>query len=111
MLTLQLPKTITEERTIPVPCFWKKGYSYYALIDENNLYSVLNLKGYLSILNCDPAENKTITRSYLEDGVDLITEDQFMLVYQDARDMTDLRPSMDYIPQSLESLQLTPKEL
>ena len=91
-MTIQLQKTVTETREIPVPCFWKVGQFVYGLIDELNLYQILLLDNYHTILNCIPEDNKGVLGTYIDDKAEIITKEQFFSAYSEAREATELTP-------------------
>jgi hypothetical protein len=112
-MTITTTKTVTEERVIPVPSFWKRGYFYYGLIDENNMYQILLMDGSHSVWNSTPAKNQTVASSYHDDSTELITEEQFFSAYSEAREATNLEPKLkseDYLSTITSALQLQPKE-
>lgn len=91
-MTIQLQKTVTETREIPVPCFWKKHYSYYAIIDENNAYRVSCIDNYYSVTAGDMKTMGSSNLDYFHKDAKIISEDQFFSAYTEARQATELTP-------------------
>jgi hypothetical protein len=110
-MTITTTKTVTEERVIHTPCFWKLGYFYFALLDENNMYQVLLMNDSHSIWNTTPL--KTLLETYNNNAAELITEEQFFSAYSEAREATNLEPKLkseDFLSTITSALQLQPKE-
>jgi hypothetical protein len=109
-MTITTTKTVTEERVIPVPSFWKNGNTIYGLIDENNLYQVFCIDDYHNLLNCVPSSNQPLVSSYHEKTSELITEEQFFSAYSEAREATNLEPQIKGW-NDLQSIGLKQKEI
>jgi hypothetical protein len=112
-MTITTTKTVTEERVIPVPSFWKRNFLYWAFIDDANLYEVFLMDDYHSVKNIHPAKNPKHLESYFDQTTELITEEQFFSAYSEAREATNLEPKLkseDYLSTITSALQLQPKE-
>jgi hypothetical protein len=107
-MTITTTKTVTEERVIHTPCFWKLGYFYFALLDENNMYQVLLMNDSHSIWNTTPL--KTLLETYNNNAAELITEEQFFSAYSEAREATNLEPQIKGW-NDLQSVGLNQKEI
>jgi predicted RNA-binding protein associated with RNAse of E/G family len=112
-MTITTTKTVTEERVIPVPSFWKTAASYYALIDENNVYRVFTMDDLHAITNGTATILEDDLKTYFHKTTELITEEQFFSAYSEAREATNLEPKLkseDFLSTITSALQLQPKE-
>ena len=110
-MTITTTKTVTEERVIPVPSFWKSGIVTYGLIDDVNFYIVACADNYHGVRNILPRPDEIAT--YWKDDAELITEEQFFSAYSEAREATNLEPKLkseDFLSTITSALQLQPKE-
>jgi hypothetical protein len=109
-MTITTTKTVTEERVIPVPSFWKRNFLYWAFIDDANLYEVFLMDDYHSVKNIHPAKNPKHLESYFDQTTELITEEQFFSAYSEAREATNLEPKQRSW-NDLQSIGLKEKEI
>jgi hypothetical protein len=109
-MTITTTKTVTEEKVIPVPSFWKRGLLYCGMIDDLNLYEVFLTDDYHSVKNINPAKNPKHLESYFSQDAELITEEQFFSAYSEAREATNLEPK-ERSWNDLQSIGLNQKEI
>jgi hypothetical protein len=109
-MTITTTKTVTEERVIPVPSFWKRNFLYWAFIDDANLYEVFLMDDYHSVKNINPVKNPNHLESYFHENAELITEEQFFSAYSEAREATNLEPKQRSW-NDLQSIGLKEKEI
>jgi hypothetical protein len=109
-MTITTTKTVTEERVIPVPSFWKTPGLYYGLLDDNNLYVITLFDDAHSVTRYDPQEYKERLAVYWDNQSELITEEQFFSAYSEAREATNLVPQIKGW-NDLQSIGLKQKEI
>jgi predicted nucleic acid-binding OB-fold protein len=82
------------ELNIETPAFFKAIHSSsaIAIIDEDNIYKVSHFDTYSSIQNGTSESMKSDLSYAVEEN--RITEDEFLNLYNEARKMTDLNPSL-----------------
>ena len=96
MITIKTKVSVTQEKVIEleVPAFFSTGggYGCVAVIDEDNVYRVCHMDSFSYIQN-GTTESLRSDLSYCTEE-NRITEEAFIKLYNQAREMTDLNPRL-----------------
>lgn len=109
MITLETTITHTEKRTLKVntPAFWKNPTSVYdeyiAVLDEKTFIKILTLwSGESLMIDHGTVERNTGNILKAQSDWNIITEQEFMQVYDDAWESMRLQPKMFSIGEEKE---------